>query len=374
MMDSLPWLKYQWFKNDSLLQDTSHKLLVNQSGSYHLRVKSISGTEFVVAPISVYFYKIALNYQADTNLIQGDSLILIVNGFTNAQYEWTLNGNIIEGATSMMFVAKVKGQYEVKVVQPNSGLYQNASIKLRFIDGVNPTDTVILFGDSVSLNNPVLPNLYYTVYKDGLKLLDSIQHAIVLNKAGIYVVETRSGKIMATSRTFRIDYAKPLLKVEEQDINDQKIAVIYVENVSTDRVIFQWLRDGDLLRNETSNILNTNSHGSYYCKLVNVYNDTVYTDTAIITFTSLPTIAKDEYVKLFLDESTLNIWLSSAQTGRIDISLYDMSGRKVVNFDGEKYNRVFEERKLIGNLKAGIYLVNVRVGEKQMLMKKVIKR
>jgi hypothetical protein len=251
---------------------------------------------------------------------------------------------------------------------------QNASIKLRFIDGVNPTDTVILFGDSVSLNNPVLPNLYYTVYKDGLKLLDSIQHAIVLNKAGIYVVETRSGKIMATSRTFRIDYAKPLLKVEEQDINDQKIAVIYVENVSTDRVIFQWLRDGDLLRNETSNILNTNSHGSYYCKLVNVYNDTVYTDTAIITFTSLPTIAKDEYVKLFLDESTLNIWLSSAQTGRIDISLYDMSGRKVVNFDGEKYNRVFEERKLIGNLKAGIYLVNVRVGEKQMLMKKVIKQ
>jgi hypothetical protein len=116
-----PGVKYQWFNNGTAIANAINaSLIVNAAGTY-TAVSTTNGcasgtsaaTTVVVNPLPT---APNLFNSGSTNLCAGDSVILTAaTSITGATFTWFKNSNVIPGANSATYKAKVAGDYSAAV-------------------------------------------------------------------------------------------------------------------------------------------------------------------------------------------------------------------------------------------------------------------
>ena len=133
---------YEWYKDGNIINNsTSSSYLASQSGNYTVKVINGSCNATSNATIvTVNPNPLALiSPQSSTTFCQGGSVIL--NGSTGIgyNYEWYIDGNIINGAITNVYTANQSGSYTVKVIDGSCYAVSSFSSVT-----VNPNPTVSL--------------------------------------------------------------------------------------------------------------------------------------------------------------------------------------------------------------------------------------
>jgi len=115
---------YQWYLNGNLVNDaTDANWTATTSGSYTVVIISAAGcasdaseaVEVTVDPVP------AANVSATepTTFCEGNGVTLIADPIDGAEYQWMLDGAVIDGATSAQLTATASGAYTVMVTAAN---------------------------------------------------------------------------------------------------------------------------------------------------------------------------------------------------------------------------------------------------------------
>ncbi|PZF70990.1 Ig-like domain-containing protein [Taibaiella soli] len=117
---------YEWLQNGTIISGaTGTSYAANATGSYSLRVYSNATCFTTSSPIAVTINQlpnvITTPAGGVATYCQNGSTILSVPSNSNQTYQWTFNGNPINGATNYNYSASAVGAYAVSVVNSQTG-------------------------------------------------------------------------------------------------------------------------------------------------------------------------------------------------------------------------------------------------------------
>lgn len=121
---------------------TTSCIYANQAGNYRVTASDNSGCTVTSTNKAVYVYPVP----SVSILINGDTLAT----FNGISYQWYLNGQIIPGATSSLYIAKVSGSYQVRLVDRGGCAVTSAPVQV--------TVTSIGFIGMSDFNVHIFPN------------------------------------------------------------------------------------------------------------------------------------------------------------------------------------------------------------------------
>lgn len=101
---------------------TSRCIYASQAGNYRVTASDNSGCTVTSANKAVYVYPVP----SVSILINGDTLAT----FNGLSYQWYLNGQPIPGATSSVYIAKVSGSYQVRLVDRGGCAVTSAPVQV----------------------------------------------------------------------------------------------------------------------------------------------------------------------------------------------------------------------------------------------------
>ncbi|MBS1946733.1 MAG: gliding motility-associated C-terminal domain-containing protein [Bacteroidetes bacterium] len=253
-------------------------------------------TRFFITVMAIFF----LNRFA---LAQKDS---ITYNSTCSNYKITFSSNLFD---SIGFPDKVKWNFG----DPASGFYNSANIQspthLFASPGIYPLTLIVINGgdsitisDSINIVSPIAynfgPDMYLcsgadtTIYAPSIPGArfewndDSLTRTAFLKvaKTGIYTVKVNG---CAVSDSIGIYYSDtPHIKLG----NDHVMCAgeVLTLNAASQNAVYTWKLNGAILPNDTLAQLATTAPGGQYISIVNVPGCGIYSDTANITFSSLP--------------------------------------------------------------------------------------
>jgi uncharacterized delta-60 repeat protein len=140
----------------------------------------------------------------------------------------------------------------------------------------------------------------------------------------------------------------------------------YTEAGST----YQWYLNGNALPNTNDSVYTAMQTGIYDVKVTNTQGCTyIATDTITNIPTAIHAPGKRDHVSMFPNPASDQVTISNTLSVPLSITVYDMSGRKLITTTGSSKHIPVS----IQQLNAGIYLVEVNDGE-HTLIQKLIKQ
>ncbi|MDG2086631.1 MAG: hypothetical protein P8J36_04885 [Flavobacteriales bacterium] len=109
------FLSYQWYKNDTMMTNTSQTLLVSDSGNYHVEITyptgctATSNTLTIISGTSQFTFSIT----GDSSLCLPNGQVILEADTTYATYSWS------NGETSQQISVNTEGSYSVNVIDAN---------------------------------------------------------------------------------------------------------------------------------------------------------------------------------------------------------------------------------------------------------------
>jgi gliding motility-associated-like protein len=225
-----------------------------------------------------------------------------LNGVASSQgpqyvYVWsTQNGNILSGANTLNPVVNAVGQYDLSVINTQTGCASTASVSV----GINvalplavaaPADTLsctqpslALDGAGSSANGP-FTYLWSTVNGNILSGDTTLQP--VVNAAGAYmllVTNTVNGCTAVATTTVNADNSLPLAAAGPNDTLDCVVAVLTLDGAASSQgseFSYQWTGPG-ILSGVNTPIATVNQPGNYALVVTNTSNGCTATDVALV--------------------------------------------------------------------------------------------
>ncbi|KAB2916455.1 MAG: PQQ-binding-like beta-propeller repeat protein [Bacteroidetes bacterium] len=169
-----PNVSFLWYKDTTLLQESSSRIFVRQSGVYSLVVKTPEGCDTSTQPQQINVYQ----YPAKPT-IQRLSFTLFSS--SNKNNQWVLDGNRINGATDSFYSATSNGLYQVIV---SNNMCESFSDTISIINlgndrlydpvkGINTYPNPIR-SNVITIENDY-PNALLEIYSSGGVLLKQVQ-------------------------------------------------------------------------------------------------------------------------------------------------------------------------------------------------------
>jgi gliding motility-associated-like protein len=206
---------YQWLLNGvAIAGETNQQLTVNTPGDYTLQVGSANGCAATSLPTTVTLLTATIPTVTSTNgqfsFCQGQSLILeAMAGLTN--YQWSINGTIIPGATADTLLVNQTGSYSVSTVNANGC---NTS-SLQTVINLLPLPTAIVAPSGPILICNAVPVLLqvpsgaasYQWYNAGNSIVGANLNTFLASQTGDYSVEiTNASGCSAISNTVIVSF------------------------------------------------------------------------------------------------------------------------------------------------------------------------
>ena len=176
---------YVWKKNGTEITGAIGRTYsTNESGLYTVEV-DFGGCK---ATGSIDLQSNTFNASIDapdiSKLLESETLnVSVTSDATNPTYEWSLNGNVISGATTDTYVVAVRGDYKVKISQA-SGCISSREFSFKVM-GESGTATLISNIVKLSGDNPYwnIPDIYKNsttkviiISSNGDKVLDVVNY------------------------------------------------------------------------------------------------------------------------------------------------------------------------------------------------------
>lgn len=205
---------YQWnLGGQAIAGATSGTYYAKTAGSYTVTVDSASATATSL-PVTITAncpstIRATITPPSSTNVCNGDSILLVAGNGVNYTFQWNLNGNPINGATSINYYAKIAGSYTVTVDSAGtSGTSQPVVITSNCGGGFTATITAsgsnVCNGDSVLLTANSGTNYTYHWKLNGNVIPGATSQTYYATAAGSYTVIVDSVLSIATSQPFII--------------------------------------------------------------------------------------------------------------------------------------------------------------------------
>lgn len=189
---------YQWYKDNlAVTGAVSSSYTANASGAFYVKVNS-NGCAGQSQTVNLRVENIApFNITANgaTNICVNDSVRLSVPA-SPYTIEWLLNGNVIPGAAATNFMAKLAGDYTVRIFSPGNNdcvrVSDPVSVLVKPAPGafISPSGTVnICYGQSATLVHTALAGDSYQWYNGNTALMGETNALLTKAIAGLYQLE-----------------------------------------------------------------------------------------------------------------------------------------------------------------------------------------
>ena len=281
--------EFAWYRNGSLLAETSDTLTATQDGDYKVKVTQTAGcnatgeriftlgypTGFMItiAPDDMYVACTSASITLDIS----DFYAITANGnipMTNLgySYQWYRNGNPVAGATSPSLTinnAAQNGDYRLGVVMPGFSALMSNIITVNLSVGAITivADGELCFNDpQVTISADITdPAFLYSWFKDNVQVSFGSDPTFVATEEGDYYVTINTGACVFASNVltvvesdFTLTANSPLTDVIIQ--GDNKTI-----SVTTDAVqpAYVWYRNDAIVPGANGSSLYTNLNGEY---------------------------------------------------------------------------------------------------------------
>lgn len=141
---------YEWTVNgQSVPVGGTTRIVVRATGEYRLIIKGADGCSAISDPVVITALpapSVEISPTGSQTICPGDSVKITVTT-SAASYEWLRDGAVIPGATSNTYVAKLEGDYQVRIATSAGCPGISAALRLRFQNvKVKLTPNVVDFG------------------------------------------------------------------------------------------------------------------------------------------------------------------------------------------------------------------------------------
>lgn len=334
---------YKWFKNGFEQSVTDSSIVVATTGDYSVEV-TINGS--CSATSSVISTNVLSN---PTPIITQNNVTLSTANFT--QYQWYLNGSIINGATAQLYLATESGSYHVETVN-SLGCINSSSVKIVCV----PQPTISANGNLVSTSE----GSAYEWYLDGIAIPNSDQQNLTAQNSGIYqaLVTNNEG---CTSFSDELTVCVPAPTITQIDDN-----ILQASNGTN----YQWFVNGDSIDGETSQVIVTPLTGSYTVGVTNNSCTSISQPISIV----LGIVELESVINVFPNptDAILDIEFTELSNHLIHIEIVNFQG--ITHYEGkvEPLSNRFSIN--CSHLATGAYFLKIVTDQYAIIEKIVISR
>lgn len=378
-------LTYQWYHNDQKIEGATSGQYWNvvspeTLGYYYVKVMGTCDT-LVSDKANVKMYdrtQIVRQPVSKTVACEGGNFNLSVGATgDNLTYQWYYNGKKIEGAVSDSYgdviSAQTVGIYYVEVTgscgtvvseEVTVGMYAGTGITVQPI-----TDFLGCKGELFVLSVEATgENLTYQWYYNGQKITGATsahyENNISSGTTGYYhvVVKDACDSIISDRTNVVMKHLTILMKWDD---------VLYIENVGSRYVKFQWYKNDEVISVHGASMYYTDPNGLYGTYFVRAYySDGTYDETCPVTFTrpvqSSSLSVYPNPVSSFGQLTVKNDDLGESYIGS-RIIVYNLMGQKVY------FSRVTGPETVIQmKVTEGTYLMHITSPRGEKTVKKII--
>ncbi len=293
---------YQWYNSGGAITgatNQSYSALI--SDAYYVRVtRSATGCNTNSASANVLINTVptaTATAAGPVSFCQGSSVTLTANNGANLNYQWTLNGNDIPGATNINYVANGTGDYSVRVSTPANCNATSSTISV--LVNLPPTATALPVGatsfcqgESVQLAAPVIAGYHYQWINGVNNIGGATSSSYVATASGSYSVHIVDGNGCSATSSQQVITVNPLPTASTTPNtpvgicpgNSTTIAANTGANLS-----YQWAQNGVAIYGATGNTYTTNMPGNYSVTEWTQYNCSDVSAAVNVSINPIPT-------------------------------------------------------------------------------------
>jgi hypothetical protein len=269
---------YQWLNNGSPIGGaTGISYSATASGNYSLRITNAAGCEGFSNSISVSVVAAitaTIANSGNNTICQGSSSILNVNTQVGNSIQWRLNGNPINGATSVSYTATQAGAYTAFVTNGPSCNATSNSITLTIVAGPNASisaagSTTFCQGSNVTLNVGNVAGASFQWLQNGSLILGESGTSYSATESGSYTALVTTAACAATSNAINVT------------VNSSPSSSIFANGPTTfcqgnsvvlnapsgSGLSYQWFNNGNAIAGATSASYTASVSGNYVVSL-----------------------------------------------------------------------------------------------------------
>ncbi len=260
---------YQWLEDGNPIQGASNNsITLDASGNYSLQTNSngCTATSFQLNLVVNEISSPTLNTANTIKLCEGESFQLSTNDDADS-YQWLLNGDPINGATTVNFDAVQEGNYSLEITE-NNCVAISEEVEIISLDLPNasinaPNSIEICDGESYMLS--AMPNAgSYQWYQDGILINGATNATFSANSSGNYTLEVINNNCSAISQNVTVvinNLPEAIINApNEVELCEGESFTLSSTNVADS---YQWFQNGMPINGATNASFTTNSSGSY---------------------------------------------------------------------------------------------------------------
>ena len=268
-------LTYQWrFNGIDIPGATSVTYSATQAGNYVVFVTNAQGCTASSNSIDITVSQAptaTISANGSTTICGSGSVSLSIPAQSGSSYQWLLNGNPINGATSLSYSANQSGEYSIQITNSSGCSGVSSSIQVTVVSGVSATistsgNTTICQGSSsiLNVNTQVGNSIQWLLNGNSINGANGTSYSAT--QAGTYSAQVTNGPTCnATSNTITLSVvAGPTASISAAgstsfcDGNNVTLNVAPVTGAS-----YQWLNNGVPVFGAVGTSISASSSGSY---------------------------------------------------------------------------------------------------------------
>jgi gliding motility-associated-like protein len=255
---------YQWSKDNTLLANTSAKLVITQNGTYAVTVTNAQGCSSTAQKMVTFIPGPTLDLGGDTSICQNETYdIVAVTNASSPNIRWLKDGILLTGENNLTLTVDQGGTYEAIIVGGNPP----CEIAKTVVVSINPKPGVNLGQDKTLCEGMPIPTLdagpNHTTISwslNGTALGNS--RTIMADKSGLYRAVVTNSFGCSNSDDIRVTI-NPLPTLNVNPTFDLCQGDTLLVNANSNGSSFQWKIGTNIIPNQTSSTLKVQSAGSY---------------------------------------------------------------------------------------------------------------
>lgn len=289
---------YQWYKNDTLINQTDSTIFVKQAGNYSI-LKTDNGCTLKSNQIAVLFNSNPLSkfkLVGNTKICSGDSIKLSADTVSGAKYTWYKNTHLITDTFTEIYIND-SGNYRLKVTDLNGC---STISKDTFITKVNkPIPTIILNksnticqGDSINIQSTNAGSFKYKWRLNNIVLNTDSLSVLKVKTSGNWGIQIKdlNNCTSAWKDTLITVNTNPTISITKQNsgICQGDSLTFIVDNNAGNQI--RWYKNQQQLVADTNAIFVIKTNGTYKVKLTNSNQCSATSNDTTIQFKQLPIV------------------------------------------------------------------------------------
>ncbi|NBX79064.1 MAG: PKD domain-containing protein, partial [Flavobacteriales bacterium] len=293
---------------------TTSSITTSTPGSYSVSVVDANGCTGASAPFTIYDMTANIFVDGSSTICQGGSVQVSVNSpylDPATTFQWSMNGQVIAGATSASYAATQTGSYQVTLTN-GSCTQTSASVQITvFTATVTSTNSATTLCPGTSLTLTASNGVSYQWQLNGTNITGATNQTYAATQGGSYTVVISDGTCNATSNVFTITEIVPTI-TSANGTNNLCPGSSLVLTASTGSN-YQWQLNGTNIAGATSQTYTVTQAGSYTVSAIDPTGTCTSTSTAFVITEIIPTVTSSGGITTLCPGSSL-ILTSSAGT------------------------------------------------------------